>query len=206
MLLLPHSRYIHDHYQEKCGKSWILCSSYRKGNLRVTLDYGRQIYFTLHKMDLALNNLQWLICHKTQQTKPNQDCQIKVMSKAVSNSKRIRILLKETETFCGTQIQHWKSLIPNVNFFACNMGYSQIFLRLALNKNRKIQLPRGNKSFPCVSVCGINYIYIFARIRMGIMTIITKITWRRKSFLWTLLLWTCVNVVVKPSLHLFFKV
>ena len=23
-------------------------------------------------MDLALNNLQWLICHKTQQTKPNQ--------------------------------------------------------------------------------------------------------------------------------------
>ena len=26
----------------------------------------------LHKMDLALNNLQRLICHKTQQTKPNQ--------------------------------------------------------------------------------------------------------------------------------------
>ena len=24
------------------------------------------------KMDLALNNLQRLICHKTQQTKPNQ--------------------------------------------------------------------------------------------------------------------------------------
>ena len=24
------------------------------------------------KMDLALNNLQMLICHKTQQTKPNQ--------------------------------------------------------------------------------------------------------------------------------------
>ena len=26
----------------------------------------------LHKMDLALNNLQGLICHKTQQTKPNE--------------------------------------------------------------------------------------------------------------------------------------
>ena len=26
----------------------------------------------LHKMDLALNNLQELICHKTQQTKANQ--------------------------------------------------------------------------------------------------------------------------------------
>ena len=29
-------------------------------------------YFIYIKMDLALNNLQWLICHKTQQTKPNQ--------------------------------------------------------------------------------------------------------------------------------------
>ena len=29
----------------------------------------------LHKMDLALNNLERLICHKTQQTKPNvQGC------------------------------------------------------------------------------------------------------------------------------------
>ena len=27
--------------------------------------------YGLHKMDLALNNLQRLICHKTQQTKPN---------------------------------------------------------------------------------------------------------------------------------------
>ena len=26
----------------------------------------------LHKMELALNNLQGLICDKTQQTKPNQ--------------------------------------------------------------------------------------------------------------------------------------
>ena len=24
------------------------CSSYRKGSLRVTLDYGRQLYFTLY--------------------------------------------------------------------------------------------------------------------------------------------------------------
>ena len=45
------------------------CSSYRKGSLRVTLDYGRQLYFTLFiKIDLALNNLQWMKCHKT---KPN---------------------------------------------------------------------------------------------------------------------------------------
>ena len=34
------------------------CSSYRKGSLRVTLDYGRQLYFLLmYKEDLALNNL-----------------------------------------------------------------------------------------------------------------------------------------------------
>ena len=70
------------------------CSSYRKGSLRVALDYGRQLYFYLCtnkwalgrlKMlptnysftnhiyiymegDLALNNLQGLICCKTQLT------------------------------------------------------------------------------------------------------------------------------------------
>ena len=43
------------------------CSSYRKGNLRVTFDYGRQIYFT-YKVDLELNNLQGLIYHKNQPT------------------------------------------------------------------------------------------------------------------------------------------
>ena len=32
--------------------SW--CSSYRKGSLRVTLDYGRQLYFTYYN-DLDLN-------------------------------------------------------------------------------------------------------------------------------------------------------
>ena len=46
------------------------CSSYRKGNLRVTLDYGRQLYLlTCIKMHLALNNLRRLMYHKT---KPNQ--------------------------------------------------------------------------------------------------------------------------------------
>ena len=29
-------------------------------------------------MDLALNNLERLICHKTQQTKPNQDHRIQI--------------------------------------------------------------------------------------------------------------------------------
>ena len=32
----------------------------------------------LHKMDLALNNLQRLICHKTQQTKQNKTNQIPI--------------------------------------------------------------------------------------------------------------------------------
>ena len=40
------------------------CSSYWKGSLRVNLDKGPQLYF--YKQDLALNNLQGLICHKTQ--------------------------------------------------------------------------------------------------------------------------------------------
>ena len=42
------------------------CSSYRKGSLRITLDYGRQLYLLIYKkMDLAFINLQWLICHIT---------------------------------------------------------------------------------------------------------------------------------------------
>ena len=49
-----------------------LTCSYRKGSLWVTLDFDRQLYFLLIclKMDLALNNQQWLICHKT---KPNRE-------------------------------------------------------------------------------------------------------------------------------------
>ena len=43
--------------------------SYWKGSLMVALDYGRQLYFICIKMELALNNPQWLICHET---KPNQ--------------------------------------------------------------------------------------------------------------------------------------
>ena len=51
---------------EPSPTSW--CSSYWKGSLRVTLDYGRQLYFLLiYKQDLLLNNPQWLICHKTKQ-------------------------------------------------------------------------------------------------------------------------------------------
>ena len=48
-------------------------SSYWKGNLRVTLDHSRQLsFFYMYKMDWTLNNLQWLIWHKTKsnQTKP----------------------------------------------------------------------------------------------------------------------------------------
>ena len=32
------------------------CSSYRKGSLRVTLDYGRQLYFTLNGQRLKLKD------------------------------------------------------------------------------------------------------------------------------------------------------
>ena len=39
----------------------------------------------LHKMDLALNNLQWLICHKSQTTKPSlKKKNIKSFQKIVS--------------------------------------------------------------------------------------------------------------------------
>ena len=42
------------------------CSSYRKGSLQITLDYGRQLYYLLtycpsKRMHLALNNLTRLI-------------------------------------------------------------------------------------------------------------------------------------------------
>ena len=45
--------------------------------LTITLcTYAKQLFLIEQiiyiKMDLALNNLQRLICHKTQQTKPNQ--------------------------------------------------------------------------------------------------------------------------------------
>ena len=33
------------------------CSSYRKGSLRVTLDYGRQLYFTYNKFGYEENSL-----------------------------------------------------------------------------------------------------------------------------------------------------
>ena len=57
------------------------CSSYRKGSLRVTLDYGRQlylliyiyIYIYIYIQDFVFINPARLICHKTQpnQVKPN---------------------------------------------------------------------------------------------------------------------------------------
>ena len=62
------------------------CSSYRKGSLRVTLDYGRQLYFTYLcktelfeieqfvwiKMYLALNNQNGWYTINQNQTKSNQ--------------------------------------------------------------------------------------------------------------------------------------
>ena len=45
------------------------CSSYRKGSLRVTLNYGRPLYLLICiKINLALNDLQMLICRKIQLT------------------------------------------------------------------------------------------------------------------------------------------
>ena len=36
------------------------CSSYRKGRLRLTLDYGRQLYFTFYKVQNVWNNLEFV--------------------------------------------------------------------------------------------------------------------------------------------------
>ena len=44
-------------------------SSYWKESLRVALVYGRQLLLICIKIDLVLNNLQWLICHKTKPSK-----------------------------------------------------------------------------------------------------------------------------------------
>ena len=46
------------------------CTSYWKWSLLVALNYGRQLYLYMYKENLALNNLQWLIWHKTK-TKVN---------------------------------------------------------------------------------------------------------------------------------------
>ena len=46
------------------------CSSYRKGSLRLPSTMVTNFtFFYTYKKDLALKDLQWLICHKT---KPNQ--------------------------------------------------------------------------------------------------------------------------------------
>ena len=47
------------------------CSSYRKGSLRVTLDYGRQLYFTLHtfcRIQLTSSSLCLSLIHTHTQT------------------------------------------------------------------------------------------------------------------------------------------
>ena len=48
------------------GKGEVPSSSPRwKGNLRSAFDKGYKLYFICIKRDLASNNLQWLMCHKT---------------------------------------------------------------------------------------------------------------------------------------------
>ena len=50
----------------------------------------------MYKEDLALNNLQWLICHKTQPTKQHKsEIEIKLFKNIAKNMMRIAIL----ETF-----------------------------------------------------------------------------------------------------------
>ena len=39
------------------------CSSYRKGSLRVTLDYGRQLYFTYQFISIQVNLFQPVHIH-----------------------------------------------------------------------------------------------------------------------------------------------
>ena len=55
---------------------WIVCDTLQYMELFNFLDshmFTNHIYLIyMYKLDLALNNLQWLICHKTK-SKPNQD-------------------------------------------------------------------------------------------------------------------------------------
>ena len=49
--------------------------------------------FIFIKMDLALNNLQWLICHKTHQTKPNLTWIILVLVICLHTAKWFPVIL-----------------------------------------------------------------------------------------------------------------
>ena len=77
------------------------CSTYRKGSLRVTLDYGSQLYFTTiysYKEDLALNNLLGLICYKIPKTnqptnQPDQYLQYKKIQMRGSFVYRNKLIL-----------------------------------------------------------------------------------------------------------------
>ena len=57
-------------------------------------------------MDLALNNLQRLICHKTQQTKPNH--QKVVLDSALLNTQRYMVRIKGKVG----QSREWSSTLP----------------------------------------------------------------------------------------------
>ena len=77
------------------------CSSYWKGSLRVTLDKCLRLYFIYIKKDLALSNLQWLICYKT---KPNSNSNL--TSEDLENVENLSLLL--------LQGSHWRRLIAPV--------------------------------------------------------------------------------------------
>ena len=51
----------------------------------------------MYKEDLALNNLQWLICHKPNQTKSNQSVCIlyETFNNILEGKKRKRVIVKE---------------------------------------------------------------------------------------------------------------
>ena len=70
----------------------------------------------LHEMDLALNNLQRLICHKTQPTKPNHS--------PVHPNRSLIIRCSLISYHRHVRVWHYKFFCPLIYLFRCNNKYA----------------------------------------------------------------------------------
>ena len=70
------------------------------------------------KMDLALNNLQRLICHKTQQTKPNQ----KALRVAITDSSMLKTFQQQKKKKNNETLARWGYYFHFLKFTCTTQG------------------------------------------------------------------------------------
>ena len=95
------------------------CNSFWKGSLLVALDYGRQPTMCI-KMNLALNNLEWLICYKT---KPS------VLSPAIVKLDRLGSLTLEKEK-SQFKLKNWACVT------SCSCKLVSVYIYIYIERER----------------------------------------------------------------------